>query len=603
MNHRERQAGAQAWRVLVVDDDPDVHAVTQLVLRNKRWRDQGFELTSVFSQKEAESLLAGGAEAYHVAIVDVVMERENSGLELCGLIRSRCPRSTRIILRTGQAGSVPEETILNEYDIDYYMHKLDMDPSRLFSVVRACLRSAQDISTLLAYGKQLQSFTKALQHVSTADDLKVFMGEALQFLELKHKCTAVFNYDLDAESDAFISTANSPARERHRFDAALSALRSAHEQGLALMEAHHGAALGLRGLEPDTSVLIFEAREEDRADAASGATAVKSTTVPPTRGGLVFVTHSHAISDNARRDLLADARLFTENWCIAYATLRLRERLAHEQELRERMYHDRLESIAAMVTGVAHELNTPLGVARTAGSLIGDLATRFIASVGPGDRAREQEEQELVGDLGESVRLMNKNLDRAHRLIRSFRSLSTSQMSDQHVLVDIRTVVDDCVETIGPELKKHRIDVVVTAAPELDLGWNGYPGYLSQVVINLLQNAIRYAYEPGEGGPVAIDIGAGPDGEGFRLVFADEGRGVSEEIRPRMFEPFVTSGRELGGTGLGLAIVRNIMADILGGSIACDTASGEGTRFTIDLPRVCEDKSGVAVAAAITAPA
>ncbi|GGW67395.1 hybrid sensor histidine kinase/response regulator [Streptomyces xantholiticus] len=580
-------ARENAWRVLVVDDDPDVHAVTRLVLKNKLWRNQGFELTSVHSQAEAESLLASGV-SYHVAVVDVVMEKQESGLELCSTIRSTCPRSTRIILRTGQAGSVPEETVLNEYDIDYYLHKLDMDPAKLFSVVRACLRSSQDISTLLAYGKQLQSFTKALQRVSTADDLKVFMGEALQFLELKHNCTAVFNYDLYAESDAVIGTGKSLYLDvqRPRFHAAL---RAGHEQRLKLMSEHPGPLLGL---EDGHYVILFEAREGDGGAAQiprPAAAATGNIAVPPALGGLVFVTNAETISDNARRDLVADARIFIENWCIAYSTLRLRERLAQEQMLRDRMYHDRLESIAAMVTGVAHELNTPLGVARTAGSVIGDLTTEFVSSA-VSDGSSAIHEEELVSDLSESIRLMNKNLDRAHRLIQSFRSLSTSQMSDQRIETDIKAIIDDCVETIGPELKKGHLSVTVTAAPAEDLRWNGYPGHLSQVLVNLLQNAIRYAYEPGEGGTVTIDISRRPSNGGFRVVFADQGRGVSEEIKPRMFEPFVTSGREIGGTGLGLAIIRNIMANILGGSIVCDTAPGKGTRFVIDLPLVCEEK-------------
>ncbi|MFF4426316.1 ATP-binding protein [Streptomyces sp. NPDC001549] len=590
--HRTPPPRDNAWRVLVADDDPDVHSVTRLVLKNKLWRNQAFELTSVYSQAEAESLLAGGV-SYHVALVDVVMEKQDSGLELCRTIRSTCPRSTRIILRTGQSGSVPEETVLNEYDIDYYMHKLDMDPAKLFSVVRACLRSSQDISTLLAYGRQLQSFTKALQRVSVADDLKVFMGEALQFLELKHNCTTVFNYDLYAESDAVIGTGKSLQLDlqRPRFHAAL---RAAHEQRLELMRERPGPLLGL---EDCHFVIVFEAREEDGGmdrNPRSAAAAAGDTVVPPALGGLVFVTNAETISDSARRDLVADARLFIENWCIAYSTLRLRERLAQEQMLREQMYHDRLASIAAMVTGVAHELNTPLGVARTAGSVIGDLTAEFLSSV-VSDGSSARREEELVSDLTESVRLMSKNLDRAHRLIQSFRSLSTSQMSDQRVETDLKTIIDDCVETIGPELKKSHVSVTVTVAPAEDLRWMGYPGHLSQVVVNLLQNAIRYAYEPGEGGTVTIDISRRPSNSGFRVIFADQGRGVSEEIRPRMFEPFVTSGREIGGTGLGLAIIRNIMADILGGSIICDTAPGKGTRFTIDFPLVCEDKpSGAA---------
>ncbi|MFF7242139.1 ATP-binding protein [Streptomyces collinus] len=569
------------WRILVVDDDPDVHAITRLVLKNKLWRDRGFAIVSAFSQAEAMELLSQAGNTFHVAVVDVVMEKPDSGLKLCGTIRTKCPRSTRIILRTGQAGSVPEETVLNEYDIDYYIHKLDMDPARFFSILRACLRSSQDISTLLAYGRQLQSFTKALQHVSTADDLKVFMGEALQFLELKHKCTTVFNYDLAAGAAATISTAKAEYLSEPR-DIYHRALLGAHDAQLAFMTERLGSELGLSD---DHFAIIFEAREEEAKSLDVVQPAPPQADIremPPARGGLIFIAETGVPSSKARQDLVADAQLFIENWCIAYSTLRLRERLNQEQMLRNQMYQDRLESIAAMVTGVAHELNTPLGVARTAGSVIGDIATHVAAAIDGCD-------EETCLDLQESVRLMNKNLDRAHRLIQSFRKLSSSQLSDQRMEVGLKAVIDDCVETLGPELKKNRIKVVVDADEGDDFRWDGYPGHLSQVLINLLQNTIRYAFEPGQGGTVTILIQRITETSSFRLVFSDDGRGVSEDIKPRIFDPFVTSGRETGGTGLGLAIVRNIVNDVIAGTINCESASGEGTTFEMVLPVSCDN--------------
>ncbi|MBE3016059.1 hybrid sensor histidine kinase/response regulator [Microbispora sp. NEAU-D428] len=574
------------WRVLVIDDDPDVHAVTKLVLKSKTWRNQRFELISAHSQAEATKLLKQDQD-FHVALVDVVMEREDSGLELCGVIREICPRSTRIVLRTGQAGIVPEEKVLNEYDIDYYLNKLDMTPEKLFTVVRACLRSSQDISTLLAYGRQLQSFTRALQYMSSVDNLVVFMGETLRFLEVKHNCTTTFNYDLSLGGAAVIRTNPSATMEQDERHLSRSlALKAAHEAGAPLMHEHPGTAFGL---DASNLIMIFEAREENSGDAAEIAA--------PTLGGIVFTMNSGVVSDGARRDLAADARLFIENWCIAFSTLRLRERLNHEQELRNQMYHDRLEGIATMVTGVAHELNTPLGVARTAASAAGEFADELLRNR-PGS---SPEDDETAASLNEAVRLMNKNLDRAHRLIQSFRKLSASQLSDERVTTDIKVTIEDCMETMSPDLKKHGITARVEAQEGLDLLWNGFPGHLSQVIINLTQNAIKYAYEPGTGGTIDVFIENAPKGDGFRIRFADHGKGVLETIKPRMFDAFVTSGRDTGGTGLGLAIVRNIVTNLLHGSIACDSEVGGGTRFTIDLPTTRGNGQDGSAAIALTA--
>ncbi|MFI8829329.1 ATP-binding protein [Streptomyces sp. NPDC053431] len=561
---RHRVANGPEWRILVVDDDMDVHSVTQLVLKNKKWRNQPFRLRSAYSQAEATEILREDPN-FHVALVDVVMEKEDSGLELCRLIRETCPRSTRIVLRTGQPGTVPEEEILNEWDIDYYLHKLDVTPEKLFSVVRACLRSSQDISTLLAYGKQLQSFTRALQYVSTVDDLVVFMGEALRFLELKHNCATTFCYDLTLGESAAITTGRASHEAQHGA-ADQRAMCLAHDMSTAPMQEFSGESIGL---DEGAFVIVFEAREEKLHEGTNPAA--------PVLGGIAFKMNA-GLTESSRRDLAADARLFIENWCIAFSTLRLRDRLSQEQDLRNQMYQDRLESIATMVTGVAHELNTPLGVARTAGSVVTDLSVQLIND---GDVIQAEE---AAADLEEAVRLMNKNLDRAHRLIQSFRQLSASQLSDERVAIGLDDLIRDCLETMGPDLRKHRVTPQLHSSADDDFTWCGYPGHLSQVIINLIQNTIRYAYDPGAGGAVDIYVEKREQINGFRVRFTDYGKGVSNEIKPRMFDAFVTSGREVGGTGLGLAIARNIVVNLLHGEIICESTPGHGTTFSIDLP-------------------
>jgi len=562
------------WQVLLVDDEEDVHTITSLVLKQKRWRNRRFKLTSAYSREEAIQILQKKSD-FHVAVLDVVMEKDNSGLELCEFIRSNCPSSMRIILRTGQPGLAPEEEILNEYDIDYYLAKSDATPGKLYSIIRACIRSSQDISTLLAYGKQLQSFTKTLQSITSVTDLVVFMREALCFLELKHFTATIFNYNLANRKDSFIiEKAEQDVQNDEALQRAGAAMAEAHERKLALLEAHPGRDFGLS----DSAFLIpFESHEQQPdGDSAAG--------LPPVLGGLVFEMGQDHVSDKAKRDFLSDATLFIENWCIAFATLRLRERLAHEQLLRDQMYYERLESIATMVTGVAHELNTPLGVARTANSMVTELVNTLLGDP-PDD---EEDREELESDLTDSCHLMTKNLDRAQRLIQSFKQLSASQLSDEQTTADIVAIVRDCLETMRPDLKKKSITWDVHPQDDVDFRWNGYPGHLSQVIINLTQNAIRYAYKGDEDGTIDVFVTENKNKDGFRIEFVDYGNGVAPDILPRLFDAFVTSGRMQGGTGLGLAIVQNIVVNLLGGNISCNSEVGKGTRFIIDLPKVVD---------------
>src|SRR5215471_5408983 len=112
---------AGKWNVLIVDDEEDMHDITRIALRRKTWRDRPIVLTSARSGKEAKELLQKpDAPSFHCALVDVVMESNDAGLLLCDFIRQTMPRTTRIILRTGQPGAAPPERVMNDYDIDYY---------------------------------------------------------------------------------------------------------------------------------------------------------------------------------------------------------------------------------------------------------------------------------------------------------------------------------------------------------------------------------------------------------------------------------------------------------------------------------------------------
>src|ERR1044072_429942 len=138
------------WQVLIVDYEPDVHAVTNLALKLKTWRNKRFNLVQANSAAEAREILSRPGTSFRVAMVDVVMETNDAGLQLCEFIRENHPRSLRLILRTGQPGVAPEQRILNEYDIAHYLAKPEATPERLFALVRASLRASMDVDTFMS---------------------------------------------------------------------------------------------------------------------------------------------------------------------------------------------------------------------------------------------------------------------------------------------------------------------------------------------------------------------------------------------------------------------------------------------------------------------
>jgi len=141
---------SKPWKILIVDDDEDVHEITRLALRRRSWRARHFETTHARSAKEGKQLLKTYGMAFQVAVVDVVMETDQAGLELCQYIRSTFGSQVRIVLRTGQPGVAPEEHVLNYYDIDTYLAKSTTTEDSLFAAIRSSLRTLEDLSALEA---------------------------------------------------------------------------------------------------------------------------------------------------------------------------------------------------------------------------------------------------------------------------------------------------------------------------------------------------------------------------------------------------------------------------------------------------------------------
>lgn len=261
---------------------------------------------------------------------------------------------------------------------------------------------------------------------------------------------------------------------------------------------------------------------------------------------------------------------------------------ARTEIVRQMTLRERLEGIAAMVTGITHDVSTPLGVACTAGSVVEETARRLLTSDLRDDRVKA----ELSDDLRDALDILNRSLDRARRLIDSFKQFSASQFSNERAKVQLADVVTDCVMVLRSELRRARIALEVHAPPDEDLRWDGFPGHLGRVLVNLLQNSMRYAFEPSKGGNVSIHLDRSVDGEGFVLQYMDDGKGIEPDVLPRIFDPFFTTGRGTGGTGLGLAISYNIVVNLLGGTIRCESSPGLGATFTITLPAVAKGDGG-----------
>jgi signal transduction histidine kinase len=194
-----------------------------------------------------------------------------------------------------------------------------------------------------------------------------------------------------------------------------------------------------------------------------------------------------------------------------------------------------------------------------------------------------------LADIREATDLIDANIRRAHKLIRDFKQLSVGHIVDALETLSLVEVIDEVVGlfAISARQAKLTIDVRNSLPDAASSEWVGYRGFLSQIVLNLLTNVERYAYDRGTGGPVEIAIGELLEGRGahFRVTVRDSGRGMPAETRARIFEPFYTTGRAKGASGLGMAIVYNLVTSALGGTIDVASREGAGTAVTLVFPK------------------
>lgn len=256
-----------------------------------------------------------------------------------------------------------------------------------------------------------------------------------------------------------------------------------------------------------------------------------------------------------------------------------RLRRENEQFIRSQAETARHRSVAQMVAGVAHEINTPLGIVNTAADLITQRLRAPVLSA----LEQDPEGRELLEDLRGAGGLIARNVVRAHKLVQDFKKVSVDQITDELDRVNLVELLTQTAHLFRLTARESRLEVsLVNEVPELQGEWLGYPGSLSQVLLNLLSNAQRYAYAPGTGGKVEIVVAL--EGEGYRIEVRDFGRGIPPDHLPRVFEPFFTTGRAQGGSGLGMSIVYTIVTAHLNGSVSLGSTVGEGTTVTLLLP-------------------
>jgi len=263
-------------------------------------------------------------------------------------------------------------------------------------------------------------------------------------------------------------------------------------------------------------------------------------------------------------------------------TRELEAALAHLQQAQDELVRrEKLAALGALVAGLAHELNTPVGNAVMVSSTLAGRQQEFEAALAGG--LRRSTLDAFLGSTREITAVLERNLHRAAELIGSFKQIAVDQSSYQRRRFEAAEVVQEIALALSPTLRRSRV-VLVDETPT-GLVFDSYPGPLGQVLINLVNNAVVHAFDGGAAGRVRIGAAALDPGH-VRLWVADDGRGIPPEHLRQVFDPFFTTRLGQGGSGLGMHIVYTLVTGLLGGRIDVQSTPGRGTRVQIDLPRV-----------------
>lgn len=262
------------------------------------------------------------------------------------------------------------------------------------------------------------------------------------------------------------------------------------------------------------------------------------------------------------------------------ANRKLKDTLGELKATQEKLIQsEKSAALAGMVAGVAHEINTPIGLCITTVSYLEETNKDF-SDLYKNGSLKKSELEKFLNTVNEATNLTLINLRKASDLVRSFKQVAVDQSSEQERVFYLKAYINDVLLSLRPELKKRNCNININCDDSLTI--KSFPGVFSQIITNLVMNTLIHGYEEGENVKINFNITKGNGNLLFE--YFDEGKGIKKDIQDKIFDPFFTTKRGNGGTGLGLNIVNNLVVNNLNGTIKCESEEGNGTAFIINIP-------------------
>lgn len=240
---------------------------------------------------------------------------------------------------------------------------------------------------------------------------------------------------------------------------------------------------------------------------------------------------------------------------------------------------EKMASLGDMVAGIAHEVNTPIGLGVTASTLMNDRL-KEIKQAFEDKTLKSSQLKKFLTQGEENIGIIYRNLERSAKLISSFKKVAVDQSSADTRIFNVKELLEEVFITLKAKLNENNVELTIDCPDDLII--ESKPGPINQILINLILNSIIHGFENKPEGTIAISVIYLSDQ--LHFIYKDDGIGIHESIKTKVFEPFTTTKRGRGGSGLGLHLVFNLVTQALNGHIDFESSEGLGTTFNITFP-------------------
>lgn len=259
-------------------------------------------------------------------------------------------------------------------------------------------------------------------------------------------------------------------------------------------------------------------------------------------------------------------------------TLKIKELEQMQEQLIE---SEKMAALGKLVAGVSHEVNTPIGNAITAISVIDENLEQLSKQLSEQTLSQSQLNA-FIESSNKGIQLSKINLDKAAKLITNFKQIAVSLNSFERINVELHTFLEQVISTLRHDAKKHGVNIKLVCNSAITL--KTYPAAIVEIISNLLLNTFHHAFDNRQNKQVDIELSINAENNAVVITFKDNGIGIEKGVLSQVIEPFYTTKRGKGNTGLGLTIIYNLVEQQLGGSFRLESPQDKGTLITIKIP-------------------